>query len=65
MTTSKHPWGQGIEPGVTVTSEGRHGAGQPVVFGRVVAVEGQTVVIQAARGQRRRTISNVRRVSGV
>lgn len=63
MNSRKHPWGVGIEPGVLVTTEGRHGAGQPVVYGRVIAIEGQTAIIQAAVGQRKRTIRNVRRLT--
>jgi hypothetical protein len=57
-------WGE-IEVGDLVTSQGRHGAGQPAVTGRVLVIDGQHVTIQVTRDRRRRahrTIKNLRKV---
>ena len=54
------PWGHGIVVGAAVTSQGRHGAGQPVIYGTVAAVGGQTVTVTTKAGPRKRTISNLR-----
>jgi hypothetical protein len=56
-------WGQDIEPGASVTTFGKHGAGQPAVMGRVISVEKGEVMIQTPWGNRRRSISHVRVVA--
>jgi hypothetical protein len=55
-------WGN-VGIGDCVSSEGRHGAGQPIVTGTVIDIQAQHVRIKQADGTVRvRTISKVRRV---
>jgi hypothetical protein len=63
LLTRDDRWGRGIVPGAWVTSRGRHGAGQPLVIGVVIAVDGQMVTLRLASGKRaKRTISKLRTV---
>jgi hypothetical protein len=57
-------WGD-VAVGDTVSTAGRHGAGQPAIHGRIVtrSADGGTVWIETTDGvTRERSISNVRRV---
>lgn len=52
-----------IEPGASVSTHGRHGAGQPAIAGVVQRVERGEVLIRTIEGKsRRRSINHVRRV---
>lgn len=54
-------WGQGIVVGVTVTSFGRHGVGQPAITGEVVAVERDQASVRLPNGTtRKRSTSNLK-----
>ena len=55
-------WGQ-VKVGDIVTSQGRHGVGQPIVRGRVVAIDGQHARVDNGHVIRVRSLRNVRRVA--
>ena len=58
-------WGD-VKVGDRVTSQGRHGVGQPAIRGVVVKIDGQQVEVRVTIGlssrSRVRTIRNLRRV---
>jgi hypothetical protein len=57
-------WGAGIAPGVVVTSDGRHGAGQPKITGRVILLtEHGMALVETSAGARLRSVRRLRRVS--
>jgi hypothetical protein len=61
------PWGRDIVIGAKVTSDGRHGAGQPAVTGIVVRIERDSAIVafgdRNGTQERRRSIRNLRVVS--
>lgn len=57
-------WGQNINVGAKVTSQGRHGAGQPVVKGTVVELlPHDEARVRLRNGvERKRSLHNLRRI---
>jgi hypothetical protein len=61
---SQMGWGAGIAPGVVVTSDGKHGAGQPKITGRVILLTGHGLaLVETSAGARLRSVRHLRRVS--